>query len=320
MFTRYKAWVENQGFRIKRFRCDNGRGEYNNAEFLRFLHLAGITWEPAPPYTQHKNGVSERMIQTINSKARCMLLDAELGVRFWAEAVKTAVYLHRRTPTSSLPGNQSPFEMLYGSQPPLHHLRRFGCTVYRHIPKEQREGKFADRARPCMMLGYVHQTTKIWRVWDFSGRGRAVDSSNVVFVEHENAIQNQTSGADLETADLEFPPELEPNPSSVGTGALQFPIEDAGMRVGNTPPKTGEPVGSDSPKGSDRPQGMDRSVQSTAEPASHNSMYLPTLGEENWGHARCNPALKDALRRELGTSNGRLLTLIGYLYVLTSWV
>jgi len=41
----------------------------------------------------------------------------------------------------------------------------------------------------CMMLGYVHNTTKIWRIWDFkSGKiGRAVEYSSVVFVEEENA-------------------------------------------------------------------------------------------------------------------------------------
>ena len=41
----------------------------------------------------------------------------------------------------------------------------------------------------CMMLGYVHNTTKIWRIWDFKlGRtGRAVECSSVVFDEEENA-------------------------------------------------------------------------------------------------------------------------------------
>ena len=38
------------------------------------------------------------------------------------------------------------------------------------------------------MLGYVHNTTKIWRIWDFKlGRtGRAVECSSVVFDEEEN--------------------------------------------------------------------------------------------------------------------------------------
>jgi hypothetical protein len=41
-----------------------------------------------------------------------------------------------------------------------------------------------------MMLGYVHNTTKIWRIWDFnSGKtGRAVECSSVVFDEKEDAF------------------------------------------------------------------------------------------------------------------------------------
>ena len=61
-FQHYQAWVETQGFHIKCFRSDNGSGEYNNFIFLRLLGEKGITFEPSPPYTQHKNGMAERMI------------------------------------------------------------------------------------------------------------------------------------------------------------------------------------------------------------------------------------------------------------------
>jgi len=68
-FQHYQAWVETQGFHIKRFRSDNGSGEYSNSVFLGLLGEKGITFEPSPPYTQHKNGTAERMIQTLNAKA-----------------------------------------------------------------------------------------------------------------------------------------------------------------------------------------------------------------------------------------------------------
>ena len=57
-----KARDEAQGFRIRRFRSDNGTGEYQNSVFLQTLALGGITFEPEPPYTQQKNGVAEHMI------------------------------------------------------------------------------------------------------------------------------------------------------------------------------------------------------------------------------------------------------------------
>lgn len=46
------------------------------------------------------------------------------------------------------------------------------------------------------MLGYVHKTTKIWRIWGFSGRGRAVECSNVIFKEEENAYDATIEEAD----------------------------------------------------------------------------------------------------------------------------
>jgi len=68
-FRHYQAWVETQGYRIKRFRSDNGSGKYSNALFLALLGEKGITFEPSAPYTQPKNGTAERMIRTLNTKA-----------------------------------------------------------------------------------------------------------------------------------------------------------------------------------------------------------------------------------------------------------
>jgi hypothetical protein len=207
-FQHYQAWVEAQGFHIKRFRSDNGTGEYSNSVFLAILGEKGITYEPSPPYTQHKNGTAERMIRTLNTKARSMMWDANVPIQFWPEAIRTACYLHRRSPTSSLSGNRSPYEALYGTVPQIGHLRRFGSRAYKHIPPTQRtEKKFGNRSNRCMMLGYVHNTTKIWRISDFdSGRnGRAVECSSVVFQEEENAHGKSTKER---IEEIEFPEEL----------------------------------------------------------------------------------------------------------------
>jgi len=63
------------------------------------------------------------------------------------------------------------------------------------------EKKFGNRFSMCMMLGYVHNTTKIWRIWDFkSGRtGRAVECSSVVFDEEGNEHTEEQTEA------IEFP-------------------------------------------------------------------------------------------------------------------
>jgi len=160
-FRQYQAWVETQGFRIKRFCSNNGSREFSNSVFLGLLGEKGITFEPSPPYTQHKNGMAERMVRILNTKTRSMMWDANVPIKFWPEAIRTACYLHQGSPTSSLSGNRSPYKALYGTIPKIRHLRRFGCWVYKHIPPaQQTKKKFRNRSSVCMILGYVHNTTK----------------------------------------------------------------------------------------------------------------------------------------------------------------
>jgi hypothetical protein len=147
----------------------------------------GTQYEPAPPYTQHKNGVSERMLETLNTKARALMIDANLPSNFWAEAINAAVYLHQRTPTKALNG-MTPYEKLLSKKPELEHLRRMGCVAYKQIASEQRkDGKFGARSKKCMMLGYVHDTGKIWKLWDFE-QNRAIQCADVIFIEENNAF------------------------------------------------------------------------------------------------------------------------------------
>jgi len=62
-------------FPVARFRSDNRRGESDNELFRRLLRERGISFEPSVPYSPHQNGVAERMIQTITTRARSILLD-----------------------------------------------------------------------------------------------------------------------------------------------------------------------------------------------------------------------------------------------------
>jgi hypothetical protein len=246
-FREMQSYVKTQyGCTIRRFRCDNGRGEYDNALFKGILTTSGINFEPAPAYTQHKNGVSERMLQTLNSKARACILDAQLPTVFWAELVETACYLHRRSPTRSLQG-RTPYEVLHAwlfardhpstpleanqFRPPLDHLRRVGCVAWKVIPKEQRCDKnFGPRSRRCMMLGYVHDTTRIWRLWDFETNtgllhGRPFQWSDVEWEEDVNAC----TADDSEPEELVFPDKYyeDPPPSEPQARAASLPLPGA---------------------------------------------------------------------------------------------
>ena len=291
--------MDGWGYDIRRFRSDNGSCEYNNKNFRSILTVGGIAFEPSPPHTQHKDSIAERMIAVLTQKARAMMLDSQAPMQFWAEAINTACYLHRRTLNQSLDG-KTPYEVLkrhrrlyrYGNsqrvsmalgdsqcvntvigntqrmstalgdsqsvntaignsqcvtmalgdssrvhtaiansqrvsmalgdsrvstsldgnsqgvstrpeqddttsaqdKPTLDRHWRFGCVVWKHIPKCQRmDAKMGPRAKACMMLGYVHDTTKVWRIWhpDF---GKAINCSDVYFDESQTPYTSCMAG------------------------------------------------------------------------------------------------------------------------------
>jgi len=125
-----------------------------------------------------------------------MILDSQAPLEFWGEAVNTAVYLHQRMPNEGLTRRDdrdgfkapydTPYKMLHSHgnlefdtplndptckkinyKAPLHHPRRFGCYATRLIPEKQRpDQKLGAWSKACMMVGYVHDSTTLWRIWD----------------------------------------------------------------------------------------------------------------------------------------------------------
>jgi len=95
----------------------------------------------------------------------------------------TSLYLHERSPSQPL-NHKSPYEMLNdGKKPVMDHLWRFGCLAYKLIPSPQRTNmKFGERSRLCIMIGYIHDATTMWRLWDTVEK-RMITASNVIFDE-----------------------------------------------------------------------------------------------------------------------------------------
>ena len=274
VFQEFKAHLDRRfpNNPISRFRCDNGRGEYDNNLFRGILRVCGISFEPSPPYTQHKNGVSERMIRTIVTKARAMLLDSQLGEEFWAEAVNTAVYLHCRSPSNANQG-LTPYEILYNQKPELAHLRRFGCIAYKLIPDAQRRGKFAERAKKCGFLGYVHGTSKIWCLWDPEGK-RVIQASDVRFNEAQIIGNRVATNTELEVLKSCVPDNMPLDEDEANYMAMQtpgHPIED----LRRPPPEISESVGGSKEHTSPRQQSS-RHIPDTSSDSERSAEPLST--------------------------------------------
>jgi len=83
--------------------------------FERFLKKSGVIHQKTIP-SPEQNGSLERMNRTIVEKARCLLYDAHLDKKFWAEATNTTVYLRNRSIASDL-NDKTPFEIWIDKKP-----------------------------------------------------------------------------------------------------------------------------------------------------------------------------------------------------------
>lgn len=158
----FKKLVENQtNKKIKVLRSDNGK-EFVNKQVSQFLKESGIIHQTTVEYTPEQNGVAERANRTIMEKARCLLEEANLSSKFWAEAVNTAVYLKNRSPTKAV--KVTPLEAWSVEKPNLNMLKVFGCKAFMHIPKAKRT-KLDAKSKEFIFVGYCTES-KAYRLCD----------------------------------------------------------------------------------------------------------------------------------------------------------
>lgn len=179
-FKTFKSLVENQtDLKIKMLRTDNGR-EYINKNFQMFLQQCGIKHQTTVPYSPQQNGVAERANRTIMEAGRCMLQDAGLDRRFWAEALNTAIFIKNKSPSKAVRGT-TPEEKWYGTKVNLSNLRVFGCIAYAMIPNEKRK-KLDKKSKMYIFVGYCSES-KGYRLIDPDDPSKCIKSRDVQFLE-----------------------------------------------------------------------------------------------------------------------------------------
>ncbi|CAL2241191.1 unnamed protein product [Prunus armeniaca] len=148
-------------------------------------------------YSPQQNGIAERRNKTICEMARSMMTEKKIPVKFWAEAVGTAVYLQNRCYTTSIT-DKTPFQAFTGRKPGVKHLRVFGSICYSHIPSNLRQ-KFDDKASKGIFMGYG-SCDKGYRVYNLQTE-KIILYRSVVF--DENKSWNWESKQD-ETVSVPF--------------------------------------------------------------------------------------------------------------------
>ncbi|KAH9797006.1 hypothetical protein KPL71_005721 [Citrus sinensis] len=128
-------------------------------------------------HTPQQNGVAECMNRTLLEKVRCMLSNAGLDKKFWAEAVSYASHLVNRLPSAAI-GGKTPMEMWSEKHAQDYDsLRVFGCPAYYHV----KDGKLDPRARKAIFVGFKGGV-KGFKLWDLEDK-KFVCSKDVTFDE-----------------------------------------------------------------------------------------------------------------------------------------
>ena len=182
-FVHYKAteaFLErSNGVVVKTVRC-GGELELTAGQMGGHFTSKGIVVQRTVPYAHQQNGKSERYIRTIEEGGQALLADAGLPMSFWLDAVLTRQYLVNRLPTSTLPDDTTPYEVLTnGRKPDLSHLRVWGCDCYVAVPDELRAKAGSKRFR-AIFVGYEDHRIG-WRVRDL--HGKYLFSNDIVFNE-----------------------------------------------------------------------------------------------------------------------------------------
>lgn len=96
--------------------------ELIEGKFGEYLSTRGITQQITAPYAHSQNGKAEHYVQTLEDGAQTLLANSGLPPPFLGDAVLTIQYLQNRLPTTTLPNDITPYELMEWPKPNLSHL------------------------------------------------------------------------------------------------------------------------------------------------------------------------------------------------------
>ncbi|GFV88157.1 retrovirus-related Pol polyprotein from transposon TNT 1-94 [Trichonephila clavipes] len=93
--------------RIKKIRTNNGL-EFVNEQLDTYLAHSGIFHEKTIPYNSESNGKAERANRVLLERARSLLYERKLPLKFWAEAINCSTQVSKTTSSPQTGGIQLP--------------------------------------------------------------------------------------------------------------------------------------------------------------------------------------------------------------------
>jgi transposase InsO family protein len=113
---------------LKAIRSDNG-SEFKNTSFDQFFLEHGVDQQFSALRVPQHNGVMESKNRTLVEMARTILDEHKTPRCFGADAISTAYYISNQIFLCSIL-NVTPFELRFGRNSTISHLRLFGCKFF----------------------------------------------------------------------------------------------------------------------------------------------------------------------------------------------
>ena len=197
LMSKLRLLMNITSHRVEVVHCDMGT-EFMNRTLERFFRKHGIRREYSAPHCPQQNGVAERSNRSLMDGTRALLLNSNLGSRFWTFALSTKVFTFNRTPQRlKYKGDifVTPYQAFWKKKPDLSRLRIFGARGLgkRFVPNRP---KLSPRAEPCIMLGYASNCRAYVVFWIHGGgigTTRTIKLDEITFVKEINknrAINN----------------------------------------------------------------------------------------------------------------------------------
>jgi hypothetical protein len=183
-FKKWLVWAERMSDRrLKCVRSDNAK-ELTEGGMKALFNELGIETEVTLPYEHEQNGMAERANRTLEEKARCLLMDAGLEQKYWADALRAAAFLANRSPAKG--EKVVPIESFSGIKPDLSGVRVFGSICYAKRPVKDTSGssKFEARGERCRFIGYAQGEHSYVVIREHDGEEMV--STHVIFHENED--------------------------------------------------------------------------------------------------------------------------------------
>lgn len=131
-----------------------------SSKLQQYLETHGIIHETTCPHSPQQNGVAERKNRHLLEVVLTSLIEANVPLFYWGEALAIATYLINKVPSSSVDFRtplQALIDVVVAPVIPNLPSRVFGCVAFVHLQKHQ-SNKLTPQALRCVFLGYVaHQ-------------------------------------------------------------------------------------------------------------------------------------------------------------------